>query len=172
MSQNARRGRDSSPLFLLIRYNIDTPWITTCTIQTNGNHRHSLIPIPTLGHVLVHSVGKIHVLVVATDLVVVFEYIFLNFVSTPNKSLRFTRFRGSYVNCNAIVLTSNCSNQSYTAFLLDVLCSKWARSLFCRCLSPMIVHFRKLSLLSTHFARMLLTRSWVNTDEKMWNNYP
>ena len=45
-----------------------------------------------------------------------------NFVTTPRKSLRFTRFIRSYVNRPAVVLTNHC--QSYTAFLLDVRCSK------------------------------------------------
>ena len=39
---------------------------------------------------------------------------FFNFVSTPNKSLTFTRFKRSYVNRTVVVLTNHC--QSYTAF--------------------------------------------------------
>ena len=50
------------------------------------------------------------------------------FVPTPRKSLRFTRFRRSYVNHPAVVLT-NCY-QNYTAFLLDVYYSKWSCSFF------------------------------------------
>ena len=45
-----------------------------------------------------------------------------NFVPTQSKSLRLTRFRGSYVNRHVVVLINHC--QSYTAFLLDVRCSK------------------------------------------------
>ena len=45
---------------------------------------------------------------------------FQSFVPTPNKSLRFARFRRSYVNRTTVVLTNHC--QSYTAFLLDVRC--------------------------------------------------
>ena len=90
-----------------------------------------------------------------TDLVVVLEYVFFQLCSKPNEALRFTRFRRSYVNYTAVVLTNNC--QSYTIYLLDVCCSKWQSSLFCSCLSPMIVHLRKLFLLSTLVARMLST---------------
>ena len=89
-----------------------------------------------------------------TDLVVVLEF-FFSFVPTPNKSLRFTKIRRSYVNRTAVVLTNHC--QSYTAFLFDVRCSKWPRSFFLSCLSPMIVHLRNLFLLSTSVARRLLT---------------
>ena len=42
-----------------------------------------------------------------TDLVDALEYFSFNFVPTPNKSLRFTRFRKKDVNCFAIVLTSH-----------------------------------------------------------------
>ena len=48
-----------------------------------------------------------------TDLVDVLEYNFVDFVPTLNKSLRFTRFRRSYINLTAIILTNHCQN--YTA---------------------------------------------------------
>ena len=81
-------------------------------------------------HVLAHSIGKSHVLLVTVELICLLflNKLFFNFVPIPNKSLRFTRFRRSYVNRTAIVLTNHC--QSYTAFLLDVLCWKWSRSFF------------------------------------------
>ena len=70
---------------------------------------------PVLGHVLVHSVDKAHVPVVPLKLIWLFLSILsFNFVPTPNKSLRFTRFRRSCVNRPAVVLTNHC--QSYTAF--------------------------------------------------------
>ena len=121
-------------------------------IQTNENHDHFFIRIPILGHTLVHSVDKIHVLVLTVELVwlLFLNMFFFNFVPTMNKSLRFTRFRRSYKNRSAVVLTNYC--QSYTAFLLNVRCSKWPRSFFCSCLSPMIVHLRNLFLLSTRVA--------------------
>ena len=54
-----------------------------------------------------------------TGLVVVLEHVFFfNFVPTPNKSLRFTRFRRSYENCTTVVLTNHCQN--YTTFLINV----------------------------------------------------
>ena len=49
---------------------------------------------PVLAHVLVHSVDKTHCLVVTMELIWLFFSIFsFNFVPTPNKSLRFTRFK-------------------------------------------------------------------------------
>ena len=110
---------------------------------------------PILGHVLAHLVDKTHVLVVTVELIwlLFLNRFFLNFVPTPNKSLRFTRFRRSYVNRTAVVLTNQC--QSYTAFLLDVRCSKWPRSFFCSFL-------RKTFLVSTSVSRMLLTPRWVS----------
>ena len=142
---------------LWIRYNTYGTWRTTSTIQTNGNHHHCFIWIPILGHVLVHSVDKTHVLVVTVELIrLLFLNIFsFNFVPTSNKSLRFTRFRRSYVNRPAIGLNNHC--QSCTAFLLDARCLKWPLSFFCSSLFPMIVHLHKLLLLNTHIARILLT---------------
>ena len=147
---------------MLIRYSTHAPWITTFTIQTNGKYRHFFIRIPILSHVLFHSVDKTHALDITVELIWLFflNIFFFNFVLTPNKSLRFTRFRKSYVNCTAVILTNHC--QSYTAFLLDLRCSKWPRSFFCSRLSPMIVHLRNIFLLSAGVAPMLLTSRWIS----------
>ena len=84
----------------------------------------------------------------------VLEYIFFQFC-LPNKSLRFKRFRRSFVNRPAVVLTRH--HQSYS-FFPDVCYLKWPRSFFFwSCLSPMIVHLRNLFLSSTSVARRLLT---------------
>ena len=55
---------------------------------------------PVFGRVLVHSVDKIDVLVVTVELIwlLFLNILSFNFVQTPNKSLRFRRFRRSYVN--------------------------------------------------------------------------
>ena len=85
------------------------------------------------------------VLVVTVELIgLLFLNIFsFNFNPTPNKSLRFTRFRKSYINQSGFVLTNY--YQSNTAILLDVRFLKWPRSFFfCSCLSPMIVHVRNV----------------------------
>ena len=97
---------------------------------------------PVIGHALVHSVDKTHVLDVTVDLIwlLFLNILSFNFVATPRKSLRFTRFIRSYVNRPAVVLTNHC--QSYTAFLLDVRCSKLPCSIFCSCFFPMIKHLR------------------------------
>ena len=127
-----------------------------------GDHHHFFIWISILGHVLAYSVDKTHVMVVTVELIgLLFLNVFsFNFAPTPKKSLRFTRFRRSYVNLPAVVLTNH--RQSYTAFLLDVCCLMWTRSFFCTCLSPMIVHLRNLFLLCTRVTRK---------DEKIWNSY-
>ena len=72
-----------------------------------------------LGHVLIHSVDKSHVLVVTVELIWVFIFNIISFifVLTPNKFLRYKRSRKSYVKRPDVVLTYR---TSYTAFLLDV----------------------------------------------------
>ena len=93
---------------------------------------------PAIGHALVHSINKSHVLVVTVELIwfLFLNILSFNFLLTPRKSLRFT----SYVNRPVVVLTDHC--QSYTAFLLDVRCSKWPRFFFCNCLLRVIVYLR------------------------------
>ena len=104
-----------------------------------------------------------------TDLVVL-EYVFFNFVPTPNISLRFTRFRRIHVNWPAVVLKSHC-HTAKEAFLLDVCCLKWPRSFFCSCFLLMIVHLRNLFLLSTPVARILLTSRWVSRQKNVkWSS--
>ena len=63
--RKTRICRVSSPLSQLIQYNIHAPWRATSTIQTNRDHHHffHLDTNPVLGHVLIHSVDKTHVLV-------------------------------------------------------------------------------------------------------------
>ena len=79
---------------------------------------------PLIGHTLVHSVDKTHVLVVTVELIwlLLLNIISFNFVTTSRNSLRLTRFRRSSANRPVAVLTDHC--QSYTAFLFDVRCSK------------------------------------------------
>ena len=117
---------------------------------------------PVLGHILGHSIDGTHVLVVIVESIwsLFLNMLSFNFVTTPNKSLRFTNFRRTYVNRPVVVLTNHC--QSYPTFLLDVRCSKRSRYFFCSCLSPMIVHLRNLFLLSTPVTRKLLTPRLVS----------
>ena len=82
------------------------------------------------------------------------------FISTLNKSLRFTRFRRSYVNYTAVIVINYC--QGYTASYHDGRCSKWPRSFFCSRLSQMIVHLHNLLFLSTPVALMLSTPRWAS----------
>ena len=87
---------------------------------------------PVTGHALVH-VDKTHDLVVTVDLIwlLFLNILSSNFVVTPRKFLRFTRFIRSYVNRPVVILTNHC--QSYTAFLLDVRCSKLPCSKYTCC---------------------------------------
>ena len=116
-----------------------------------------------IGHVMVHSVDKTHVLDATVDLIwlLFLNILSFNFVATPRKSLRFTRFIRSYVNDPAVVLTNHC--QSYTAFLLDVRCSKLPCSIFLQLFVPNDSAF---ALLSTPVAR-----TDGSADEQMWNSY-
>ena len=100
---------------------------------------------PVIGHALVHSVDKTNVLDVTVDLIwlLFLNILSFNFVATPRKSLRFTRFIRSYVNRPAVVLTNHC--QSYTAFLLDVRCSKLPCSIFLQWFVPSDSAFALLS---------------------------
>ena len=78
---------------------------------------------PALGHVLVHSVDKTHVLVVTVEMIWLFLNILsFNFILIPNKSLRFTKFRRGCVNRAAVLLTNHC--HSYTDFLKNDIFSQ------------------------------------------------
>ena len=107
---------------------------------------------PVIGHALVHSVDKTHVLVVTVDLIwlLFLNILSSNFVATPRKFLRFTRFIRSNVNRPVVVLTNH--YQSYTAFLLDVRCSKFPCSIFLQLFVP---SYSAFVLLSTTVTRML-----------------
>ena len=90
-----------------------------------------------IGHALVHSFDKTHVIVVTVDLIwllLLLNIISFNFVATPRKSLRFTSFIRSYVNRPAFVLTNH--YQSYTALLLYVRSSKFPCSIFLQLFVP------------------------------------
>ena len=136
-SKNQKRQRLTAFIFVnTIQY--------PCTLKINIYHLNKQRPPPffhpdtnpLIGHTLVHSVDKTHVLVVTVELT---WLLFLNilsfkFVPTPRKSLRFARLRRSYVNHPAVVLTNHC--QSYTAFLLDVRCSNRPFSFFLQLFVP------------------------------------
>ena len=110
---------------------------------------------PVLGHILVHSVSKSHFLVVTLESIwfLFFNILCINFVSTPNKSLRFTRLRRNYVFWTKL-----------PCFFAWCVLFKVAKYLFCSCLSAMIVHLRNLFLLSPPVARMMLAlRSVAST---------
>ena len=95
-----------------------------------------------------------------TDLDVVFEYIFFNLVPTSKRSLRFTRFRRSYVSRTDVVLTNHC--QSYTAFSAWCALSKLARSFFLQLSAP---NGSLIFVEHTPVAWMLLTPRWVSRQK-------
>ena len=83
-----------------------------------------------------------------------------NFLQTPNKSLRFTKFRRSNIHHSVIVQVNQCQ--------IALLCFPWcalskvSTLFFCGCLPPRIVHLRNLFLLSTPVVQMLLTPRWLS----------
>ena len=145
-----------------------------CTLKSNIYHSDKRGPPPffhldtnhVLGHVLIHSFDKTHVLVVTVELIwlLFLNILSFNFVPTPNQFLRLKRFRKSYVNRSDVVLTNH---TSCTVFLLNVSCAVQCGHVpfFFSCLSPMLVHLRNLFLLSTSVARMLLTLRWVSRQK-------
>ena len=79
-----------------------------------------------LAYILIHSVNKTNVLVATVELI---WLLFLNlrsfsFFPTSNKSIRFRRFRRSYVNSHVVVPTNHCQVCVVLPFLLDAHCSK------------------------------------------------
>ena len=88
---------------------------TTTIFHWDTNH--------VVDHFLVHSVDKIHVLVVTVELIwlLFLNIFFLKFVPTLNKSLMSQDYKKLWkpLFCR--------SNQGYTAFLLDVRYSSWPR---------------------------------------------
>ena len=134
--RKTRKGRDSSSLSLLIQY--------PRTLRNNTYHSNKQVPPstfysetnPVITHTLVHSVDKIRVLVLTVELT---WLLFLNalcfkFAPTPRKSLRFTRFRRSYVNCPAVALTTAkvtlffclmSAIQSGHVNFFEAVCSQW-----------------------------------------------
>ena len=101
---------------------------------------------PALSHVLVHSVDKTHVMVVTMELIwlLFLNILSFNYAPTPNISLRFTRFRKSYVNLPAVVLIK------FTLFF---------------CIQSYAANLRNLFLLNTPVARELLTSTWVSRQK-------
>ena len=110
---------------------------------------------PVLGHVLIHSVDKTHVLVVTVELIclLLLNILSFKFVPTPNKQI-------STPCC--------CSNQTHKlhCFSFDgrrcAIQSNPVPFFFRRCLSLLIVRLCNLFLLSTAVAWMLFTPTWVN----------
>ena len=83
------------------------------TLNNNIYHSNKREPLPFFIWIpiLVHSVDKTHFLVVAVELIwllFLIFFFFFNFFPKPNKSLRFTRFRRSYVNRTTVILNYHC----------------------------------------------------------------
>ena len=110
----AWRGKDSSsPSSLLRQYNTHTTWRATSTIYLNKRGPPPFFHSdtnPVLGHFLVHSVGKTHVLVVTVKFIwlLLLNILSSNFVLTPNKFLRFnfnkTEVKSGVLNLQIIVM--------------------------------------------------------------------
>ena len=119
-----------------------------------------------LNHVLVHSVDKTHVLVVTVVLIwlLFLNILSFNFFPTSSRSLKFRRFRTSYVNCHVVVPTNHYQSCPALLFLLDVRCSKKPRSFFCNCLSPITVHLLNLFLLSATCLNVINSKVGKQTE--------
>ena len=91
-----------------------------------------------LNHVLVHSVDKTHVLVVTVVLIwlLFLNILSFNFFPTSSRSLKFRRFRTSYVNCHVVVPTNHYQSCTALLFLLDVRCFTETKFLFLQLLVP------------------------------------
>ena len=158
--------REWSPSSLLVQYNNHTHTLKNSIYHSNKRgpppffHSDSN---PILGHVLVNSVDKIYALVLVVELIWLFlNMLSFNFVPTPNISLRFTRFRRSYVNGPGVVLIKiTLLSCLVCAFESDNVSS------FCNCLSSIIVHLRNLFLMTTSVTRMLLTPRRVSRGQDM-----
>ena len=145
---------------MVVRCNTHTPWRTTSTFQKIGDHHHFFIQIPILCQSCTnHSIDKTHVLVVTVELtwLLFLNMLSFNFVPTLNKSLRFTRFRKSYVYRPAVVLIKG-------ILLSYLMCAAQSGNFpfFCSCLFTITVHLCNLFLLSTPVARILLTPRWIS----------
>ena len=129
----ARRGRDSSTSSLLMWYNTHIFWRTTPNIETSN--------------ALVHRFEKIPVLVVTVELIwlLFLNILSFNFLQTPNKSLKFIKFRKSNLHRSVVVQTKHC--QFALLFLLDLRCLKCSHYFFGDCLAPTIVHLQNLFLI-------------------------
>ena len=112
---------------------------------------------PVIGHALVHSIDKTHVLDVTVDLIwlLFLNILSFNFPATPRKSVRFTRFKWSYV--------------TRTAFLLDVCCLKMPChfQFFYSCLFPIIMHLRCWA----HLLLECCELQGGSGDKQMWNSH-
>ena len=106
-----------------------------------------------------------------------------NFLQTPNKSLKFIKFRKSNVHRSVVVQTKHC--QFALLFLLDLRCLKCSHSFFGDCLAPTIVHLQNLFLIKhtccsnvvnskvgkqTKACDMIIHNSWRYASHQPQNN--
>ena len=134
------------------------------TLKNSIYHSNKRIPPPffhpdtnpAIGHALVHSVDKIHVLVVTVDLIwlLFLNILSFNFVPTPRKSLWFTRFRRSYVNRLVVVLTI-----VKVTLLFCLMCA--VQSGHVTFFAAFFPSYSAFALLNTLVARILLIPRWA-----------
>ena len=133
--RKARRGRDSSPSSLLIRYSTHTPEEQHLPFKqtANGDDHPFFIEFESC-IVAVHFIDKTHVLIVAVELIwlLFLNILSVNFVPTTNKTLRFKRFKRSYLNHLAVILVKvtllfclMCAVQSGHVPFFVVVCLQW-----------------------------------------------
>ena len=141
------------------------------TLKNNIYHSNNRVPPPffhtdnnpVLGHVLIHSFDKTHVLVVAL------EYTLSTLFQSRTYFCQVYKIQKKL--CKALCCHSNQPHKLHSVFAWCALhCSKLPRSFFCSCLSPMIVYLYNLFLLATPLARMLLTPGWSQAFHQPQNN--
>ena len=119
--RKTRKGRDTSPLFLLTRYNTHVPWTTTSTIQINGGHHHFSSGYQSCNWPRSSQFcwqNPWSGCNSGIDLVVALKYTFFQLCSNTKKIfVKLARFKRNYANHRAAVLVNS---TSYTVSLLDV----------------------------------------------------
>ena len=117
---------------------------------------------PVLGHVLVYSLDKNHVLDATVELIwlLLLNILSFNLAETPNKSLgsqNSEKLPYAYENHPTVVLI-----KVMLHFCLISSVQNDQVPIFCTCLSSMIVHLHNLFLLSTPVTRKLWAPRWVS----------
>ena len=156
--RKARRGR--KPSSLLMRSSTHSEEQQWPLKQTGPPPFFLSDTYHVLGHVLLPSVDKTQVLVVTVELIwlLLLNILSFKFVPTPNKSLRFRRFRRNHC-------------QSFTAFFVWCMLFKVSTFFFDSCFSQMIESTTVEHNCCSNAVNSERCEKIWKTDERMWNSY-